>query len=109
LKIGFLDFEFGQVYGSWRRDFLPTEAGILIYDTEVNTIKIVERLYLPDTYLVLRKSVGLGRNRKTQTKVVNLKEEKTLSFEKGFKISKKEQKQIRENTRSGNPPIFQPL
>lgn len=100
MKIGFLDFEFGQVYGSWRRDFLPTEAGVLVYDTRKNTVKIVEKLYIPDTYLVLRKSVGLGRNRKTKTKVVNLKEEKTLSFDKDYKISKKEQKQIRENTNS---------
>lgn len=98
MKIGFVDFEFGQVYGSHRRDFLPTEAGILIYDTQANTVKIVEKLYLPDTYVVLRKSVGLGRNRKTQTKVVNLKEEKALPFDKDFKISKKEKKQIWENT-----------
>ena len=99
MKIGFLDFEFGQVYGSWRRDFLPTEAGILIYDTEANTVKMAERLYFPDTYVVLRKSVGLGRNRRTHTEVVNLKENKTLPFDKDFKISKKEQKQIRANTK----------
>lgn len=100
MRIGFLDFEFGQVYGSWRRDFLPTEAGILIYDTKANTVQITEKLYFPDTYVVLRKSVGLGRRRKTHTKVVNLKEKKTLSFDKNFKISKKEQKRIRENTRN---------
>lgn len=98
MKIGFLDFEFGQVYGSHRRDFLPTEAGILIYDTKANTVQIVERLYLPDTYVVLRKSVGLGRKRKTKTKVVNLKEKKTLPFDKDFKITKKERKQIWKNT-----------
>ena len=92
MKIAFLDFEFGQIYGSWRRDFLPTEIGILIYDTLTCTIKMIEKIYAPNAYLVLRKSVGLGKKRKTKTKVINPFTQESVDFDKNFKIQQKKQK-----------------
>ena len=57
MRIAFIDFEFGQIYGSWRRDFLITEVAVLIYNTKTNKIQIAEKIFKPLCSLVMRKRV----------------------------------------------------
>ncbi|GEM_PF-2696722 len=95
-EIVFLDFEFGQIYGSYFRDFLVTEVAILIYNTKTNKISLSEMLFFPDTDLVSIERVKTKSGRyRIQKSILNLYTNKSYSYNKNFKISKNDYKQIR--------------
>lgn len=90
-KIAFLDFEFGQIYGSHRRDFLITEAAILIYNHQANTLELGEVILKPDVNVVLRKKYKTekGKVRKLE-KVFNLHTGQIFNYDKNFKLPHEE-------------------
>ena len=97
MKIAFLDFEFGQIYGSWRRDFLITEVGLLIYDTQTDTIKLAEKTFTPVCDVIMRErvkhkngTIGLSEY------ILNSKNKKKFNIDSTYKIAKKKKYQVRE-------------
>ena len=96
MKIAFLDFEFGQIYGSWRRDFLITEVAILIYDTTTDDMKLAEKIFMPLLPLIMRKRVKL-RNSEIIIRefIVNKDNQPKLEYDKKFKIQKSVAKKYR--------------
>jgi len=94
MKIAFLDFEFGQIYGSWRRDFLVTQAGVVIYDTVNDTIRFAEVIFKPDMNLVMRKRDSIKHKKVIET-VINYKRDRYFTYDKKYRISSKERKIIR--------------
>ena len=94
MKIAFLDFEFGQIYGSYRRDFIVTEIGVVIYDTKLDTIKFGELIFSADINLVMRKRDPTNY-KKTIESVINYKKDKYFFYDKKYKIPKKQKYTIR--------------
>ena len=95
--IAFLDFEFGSIYGSWRRDFLITEAAVLIYDTENNNLRLGEVVFSPDINLVARVRTKVREDKyKTLEYVVNRHKDEAFKYDENFKLSTKERKTIRQ-------------
>jgi len=92
MKIAFLDFEFGQIYGSYRRDFLVTQAGVLLYDTDNDIFKIAEMILKPDSELVMRASNG----GKLKEWVINYHTKKSFPYDKKFKRIKNDSKKLRQ-------------
>ncbi|MBO1352183.1 MAG: hypothetical protein EBE86_034675 [Hormoscilla sp. GUM202] len=57
MKTMFLDMEWGQIYGSYKRDFIPTEIGAIVYNSE-NDVPILESKKLSyDIDIVIRKNI----------------------------------------------------
>lgn len=52
----FLDIEFGQIYGSHRRDYFPTEIGAVIYDVKNHKFLFERKKFSYDIDLVIRKN-----------------------------------------------------
>lgn len=95
-KIAFIDFEFGQIYGSYRRDFLVTQAAVLLYDTKSQKLQLGEVIFNPDMELVLRgKYKNIHGKYKSFTKVVNLHKKELYKYNKNFKISTTNKKSLR--------------
>ena len=95
-KIAFLDFEFGAIYGSWYRDFLITEAGILIYDIRNDTFQLGEIIFHPNFNLVARERIKIKEGKyKTLEYVVNRYKDEAFKYDKNFKLSNKEKKNIK--------------
>ena len=96
MKIAFLDFEFGQIYGSWRRDFLITEAAILIYDTATDEIKLAEKIFMPLSPLVMRKRVKLKNKEIIKREfIVDKDDQPKLEYDKEYRIQKSTAKKYR--------------
>jgi len=91
MKIVFLDLEFGQIYGSWRGDFLVTQAGVLLFDTKNNEIELGEIHFKYNSNLVERKK----KLRKTVETVINLSTKQIIEYDKNYKIPSSKQKLIR--------------
>ena len=91
MKIVFIDLEFGQIYGSWRRDFLVTQAGVLSYDTENDEIELGELHFKHNSNLVMRRK----EFKKRIETVVNFATKKTIVYDENHKIPKSEQTLIR--------------
>jgi predicted nucleotidyltransferase len=56
MKILFLDMEWGQVYGSYRRDFVPIEVGAVISGLEDSVPVLESRKFRHDINLVIRRN-----------------------------------------------------
>jgi hypothetical protein len=97
MKIAFLDFEFGQINGSYRTDFLVTQAAVLIYDTNLDSFKIAEIIFKPDTELIMRKRIRDENNKyKLEEKNINYYKNITTNYNKNFKIPKAKRREIRQ-------------
>lgn len=95
--IAFLDFEFGQIYGSYRRDFLVTEVAVLIYDKKSNKLELGEIIFNPNIDLVLRGRVeNIHGEYKEIEKIINPYKKEFYKYDKNFKITKVEQKKLRQ-------------
>ena len=97
MLVTFLDFEFGQIYGSWRRDFLVTQAAVLLYDTNNDTIKLAEIILDVDTNVVMRQRTKNAKGYKTLETVINYHTKKSQYFDNKLKIKKSKAKEIRQN------------
>lgn len=53
----FLDMEFGAIYGSYYRDFIPIEIGGIIYHLNSSSLSFVNHKFLYDGDVVLRKNL----------------------------------------------------
>jgi len=94
----FLDTEFGQIYGSWRRDFILTEIGLVYIDKYNNHIKSQHLNITPNIDLVFRESLRLNGKYHLQETVLNLHQNKAEIFNSKFKISKLQRKSIRKQS-----------
>ncbi len=92
-----MDLEFGQIFGSYRRDFVPLEAGILISDGNGKVIDIRETEFDFDGELVVRKNScdSLGNPIGLEEKVYNPSQKCSKSYDPRFRISHKERHEIR--------------
>ncbi len=52
----YIDLEFGQIYGSYRRDFVPVEVGVLLHDRSNDNIIVRGEKFDFDGDLVMRKN-----------------------------------------------------
>ena len=68
-----MDLEFGQVYGSYRRDFVPTEIGLLIHRSIDDNIAIRGKRFDFEGYLVMRSNSldSLGNSIGLEEKIIN--------------------------------------
>ncbi len=98
MKIAFLDFEFGQINGSHRRDFLVTQTAILMYDTDLDNLKLAEVIFKPNIELVMREKVKDENNNKfiIKEEVINYHTNRVYGYDKEFKIPKIKRKQLRQ-------------
>jgi len=96
MKIAFIDFEFGQIYGSWRRDFLVTQGAVLIYDTLTEELHMGEKIYKPDIDLVMRKKIKNSSQKwKLQEEVIHYASGTQYVYDKKFKIPSKKRTELR--------------
>lgn len=96
-KIAFLDFEFGQIYGSYRRDFLITETAVLIYDKKSKELKLGEVIFNPNINLVSRGRVKNKFGKYKQTEYcINLYKNESFKYDKDFKLPKNNLKAFRQ-------------
>lgn len=57
MKTLFLDMEWGQVYGSYRRDFIPIEVGAVISTSEDDVPVLESKKFRHDIDLVIRRNI----------------------------------------------------
>jgi hypothetical protein len=91
-----MDLEFGQIFGSYRRDFVPLEAGILVGDADGNLMDIECSQFDFDGNLVMRKNSvdSLGNPIGIEEKVINPSKNSTSTFDPWYRISRNERKEI---------------
>lgn len=90
-NIAFLDLEYGQIYGSYRGDFVPTEVGLIIYDMARDFPHFGGRKFYTDCELVMRKNRidGQGKTIGVSETVANLeKKEYQLRYDPGYRLDK---------------------
>jgi hypothetical protein len=95
----FLDTEFGQIYGSWRRDFILTEIGAIYTNKNFENIKIRHIKAKPDLDLVFRGMIFKDEKYQLEEKVVNLKTNKIKNFDPNFKIQRPKARELRKKSR----------
>lgn len=96
MKLAFIDLEFGQIYGSWRRDFLITEAAVLRYNGYENKITFSERHFKSPCHLVMRKRMNpLDKHHEIVEFLIYGKDEKKCDYDPKFKRKKRESKSMR--------------
>lgn len=95
-RIGYMDLEFGQIFGSYRRDFVPIEAGILVGDADGSILDIECSQFDFDGNLVMRKNSvdSLGNPIGIEEKVINPSRNSTSAFDPWYRISRSERKEI---------------
>jgi hypothetical protein len=99
MNIAFVDLEFWTLYGSYRRDFIPIELGILIYNPVKDEIVIKGAKFRCDVELVLRKNLinEYGKIIGVNEKVANLeKQQYNKPYDKTYKLTSPEKKCLRE-------------
>jgi len=90
-KIAFLDFEFGPIYGSYRRDFLITEVAVLIYDKKSKELKLGEIIFNPNIDLVLRGRIKNKSGKYKQIEhCINPYKKEFFKYDKNFKLPRKD-------------------
>lgn len=99
MNIAFVDLEFGSLYGSYKRDFIPIESGILIYNPVKDEIFIRGAKFRCDAELVLRKSLinEHGKVIGVNERVANLeKQQYNKPYDKTYKLTSQEKKCLKE-------------
>jgi hypothetical protein len=88
----FLDMEFGAIYGSYYRDFIPIEIGGIIYNLKTDSLSFVNHKFLYDGDVVLRKNLtdDLGHTIGSSETVANIKRnEFQKKFDPSYSLSDK--------------------
>jgi len=99
MNIAFLDLEFGQVYGSYRRDFIPIEIGAVISGSEDDAPVLLSKEFHCDIDLVLRKNITdpVGKTVGLEERVVNTgRKEHQKQFDPSYRLPKNGKKALRE-------------
>jgi len=91
MKILFLDMEWGQVYGSYRRHFIPIEVGVVIFSSEDDVPILEGKKFYYDIDLVVRRNIvnHVGKTVGFSETVANLaKGEYQKPFTHSYKLQK---------------------
>ena len=74
MKTLFIDMEWGQIYGSYRRHFILTEIGTVIYDPEQEEPLFEAKKFRHDVDIVIRKNIvdNVGKTIGFSEKVANI-------------------------------------
>ncbi len=85
-----MDLEFGQVYGSYRRDFVPTEIGFLIHRSSDDNIAIRGKRFDLDGFLVMRSNSldSLGNSIGLEEKVINPSQASKIEYDPRYRIGR---------------------
>lgn len=88
--LAFIDLEYGQIYGSYRRDLIPVEAGMVLWD-EIGAPSFESRKFYMDCDLVMRKNIvdRSGNTVGLAERVANsVKNEHQKPYDPGFRLEK---------------------
>jgi hypothetical protein len=85
-----MDLEFGQIFGSFRRDFVPIEAGMLISNYDGDVLDIRDSEFDFDGDLVLRKNSidSLGNPIGIEEMVMNPSRNISTEFDPRYRVSR---------------------
>jgi hypothetical protein len=98
-RLAFLDLEYGQIYGSYRRDLVPVEIGAVLWDGVGAPLFESKKIYL-DCDLVMRKNIidRLGNTIGVSERVANnARNEYTKRFDPAFELDEEAVRDIRKN------------
>jgi hypothetical protein len=98
MNTAFLDLEFGQVYGSYRTNFIPIEIGVVISGSEDGVPVLLSKKFHFDIDLVLRKNITdqVGKKIDVEERVVNTgRKEYQKRFDPSYRLPKTDKKAIR--------------
>ncbi len=106
-RIACIDMEFGQIYGSYRRDFVPTEIGIVIYDAAKDAATFRGRRFDYAGELVMRKNNvdEFGSRVETLKRVIVPSTGKVIEYDPEFRRTGSE----RRRRRGWAVPVFRAL
>ena len=96
-SLAFLDLEYGQIYGSYRRDLVPVEIGAVLWDGRGSPRFESKKLYF-DCDLVMRKNIvdRMGNTIGVSERVANsARNEHMKRFDPDFKLNDEEIRDIR--------------
>lgn len=91
MKTLFLDMEWGQIYGSYRRDFIPIEVGAVISGSEDGMPVLESKKFCHDIDLVIRRNTinQIGKTIGFLEWVANIgREEYQKTFDPGYRLEK---------------------
>ncbi|MBD1861451.1 hypothetical protein [Trichocoleus sp. FACHB-46] len=91
MKTLFLDMEWGQVYGSYKRHFIPIEIGAVIFSSKNDALILEGKKLRYDIDLVIRRNIinHVGKTVGFSETVVNLaKGEYQKPFTRSYKLQK---------------------
>jgi len=101
MSILFVDMEFGEIYGSFYRDFVPVEVGGVVHSPKNNSLKFVNQKFLYDGDVVLRKNLTdeFGRTIGLSETVANTKRQQyQKTFDPTYKLSSQSKKTVKQGT-----------
>lgn len=96
--IAFIDLEFGSIYGSWQRDYVPSELGVVMLDPRTGRIDFASERFYSDIDLVLRKNItdAQGNVVGVSERVANIKQGVfDKAFDRSFRLRPKQKWEAR--------------
>ncbi|WGV25504.1 hypothetical protein [Halotia branconii] len=98
MKTLFLDMEWGQIYGSYRRDFIPIEIGAVISSLEDDVPVLESKKFCNDIDIVIRKNIinDIGKTVGFSETVANIgKREYQKQFDHSYRLKKPDKRVAR--------------
>lgn len=98
-RLAFIDLEYGQIYGSYRRDLIPVEIGMVLCE-DMNAPRFESRKFYFDCDLVMRKNIvdWSGKTVGLSERVANsAKNEHQKSFDPDFELDNEAARGVRKN------------
>jgi len=91
VNTGYIDLEFGQIYGSYRRDFVPVEVGMLIHRSDDDNIIMRGSRFEFNGEVVLRKNSldSLGNSIGLEERVYNPKLSRLTEYDPHYRESRR--------------------
>jgi hypothetical protein len=98
---GYIDLEFGQIYGSYRRDFVPTEVGLLINRSDDDNVIVRGKKFEFDQTVVMRKNSidSLGNPIGLEEYLYNPSNSRTGEYDPRFRIERESRAKIEKDVR----------
>jgi hypothetical protein len=110
MKTLFLDMEWGQVYGSYRRDYIPIEVGAVIYSLQEGNPVLEGKKFYHDIDLVIRRNKvnGIGKTVGFSETVANIaKGEYQRRFDPNHRLQKPDKLSARNLSRKALGDLHQ--
>jgi hypothetical protein len=98
-RLAFIDLEYGQIYGSYRRDLIPVEIG-MVFCEDMNEPHFESRKFYFDCDLVMRKNIvdWTGKTVGLSERVANsAKNEHQKPYDPGFELDNEAARGVRKN------------